>query len=320
MQDINYVDGSVEIILESDEHIDDHNDLTLQVISSTRDFPITMTYFPSLLFSKFPNLTQISIADASIQNIDQIFENCEKLEEIFLDWNNVNALPSDSFKKCENLLHLSLDQNNITEVASDAFVGLRKLKSLSLSYNPIVNLQSNTFNDLIELQTLELLGTRLVEIQAGLFGSLRGLEWLGLGFNRLHKIETGTFKELPSLRRLFLRFNCPSIEFESLAFESLNNLEDLDLEGNNIKELNADAFGTLANLKWINMKGNDAENIEQQFATKFPRLLEVYKPNGTAQYDVYYNSVIEGCESTASTTAPLISISTIAILIFSLVN
>ena len=133
--------------------------------------------------------------------------------------------------------YLDLTSLGIKSIARGAFKGLRGLDApvkLHLFDNKLTKINQGTFDGLGSLEELDLWDNKITKISSGAFDGLGSLETLHLDLNSITNIEPGTFSDLRSLKLLNLNNNA-DISFDQGAFDGLDNLEELWLEGGNVR-------------------------------------------------------------------------------------
>ena len=154
------------------------------------------------------------------------FRGLEHLEELFLDDNNMLAVPQAALRHVTKLRRLSLAFNRIAVVSGQLFSSTTDLQHLSLSHNVIRELPDDAFQPLKSLRRLELRGNQLSVVNAAALRRLASiLHDLDLGWNRISELEQ---LELPQLQYL-------------------------KLDHNNLTSLKRGQFSKLANLISLNM-------------------------------------------------------------------
>ncbi|KAM9834596.1 leucine-rich repeat transmembrane protein FLRT1 [Syngnathus typhle] len=129
------------------------------------------------------------------------------LEELRLDDNRINTIPTHAFRGLSSLRRLVLDGNLLanTRIADDTFSRLSNLTELSLVRNamqsPPVNLPSS------HLVRLHLQDNGMTHIPRGALDGMRRLQKLDLSGNNLTSLPRGLFKDTDSLELLLLRGN-----------------------------------------------------------------------------------------------------------------
>ncbi|XP_061900197.1 leucine-rich repeat transmembrane protein FLRT1 [Entelurus aequoreus] len=129
------------------------------------------------------------------------------LEELRLDDNRINTIPTHAFRGLSSLRRLVLDGNLLanTRIADDTFSRLANLTELSLVRNalqsPPINLPS------AHLIRLHLQDNGMTHIPRGSLDGMRRLQKLDLSGNNLTSLPRGLLKDTDSLELLLLRGN-----------------------------------------------------------------------------------------------------------------
>ena len=112
--------------------------------------------------------------------------------------------------------------------------------------------------DLAEVSALDLSGRDLTSLPQGAFADLPNLRFLDLGDNRLTSLPEGTFAALPNLRFLDLGDNRLTSLPEGVL--SLDDLSQLELYGNPLRDPIPPEVGRLANLAWLDQETSRTVN------------------------------------------------------------
>jgi len=84
------------------------------------------------------------------------FEGLSNLEALYLDYNKIQSLPSDTLSPLRSLLHFSIAYNNITSVSGSLFVMNNNLETLNLGHNQLTAFDGNQFEALTNLEHVQL--------------------------------------------------------------------------------------------------------------------------------------------------------------------
>ncbi len=156
-----------------------------------------------------------------------------------------------------------LDFNQIESMDSDTFCNILDLWTLGLGDNCLHKLPIEVFRNNIKLVDLFLNNNKLTEIPKGLFKTLAKLRDLDLSNNELEQVD---FQGLSNLRILDLRGNnLKTLPAE--AFKDLKSLEYLYISNNQIEAVSAEFFAALPNLKVLKADGN--------FLNKVPKIINL---------------------------------------------
>lgn len=191
------------------------------------------------------------------------FPNASKFKEILslelLTNETLNEIPSKIFETFPALRKIRISAN-IKELASSTFsVNSENLNTLSLERNHIERIPRATFSSLQSLTDLNLPENEIETIEDGAFDGLKKLKNLNLNHNKLQTINQLTFSGLDNIDYIDLRWNqIDTIETDAFKSETLFLLE---LEGNQLKEINQNAFVNSKKLETILLPNNLLENL-----------------------------------------------------------
>ena len=243
----------------------------------------------------FDDLDSLRILDLNGNDLAalpaDVFDGLTKLERLLLNENDLAALPADVFDDLDSLKALSLSFNDLAALPADVFDGLTKLERLTLIRNDLSTLPADIFDGLTKLELLALGSNDLSALPADVFADLDNLKFLGLNYNDLEALPADVFDDLDNLEDLNVGFNdidldelpsdffdaFPKLRWLSLAgigkdlgdntgtmttlsydwFDSLSELEVLDLEWNELSALPADTFDGFTNLEVLRLGAND---------------------------------------------------------------
>ena len=228
-----------------------------------------LTATPSGTFDGLTNLEKLYLSLNGLEELPaDLFDDLDNLEHLDLNYNRLEELPADLFDDLDNLKRLELVDNHLGELPADIFDGLSKLEVLYLSANDLSALPDGVFDDLPNLRFLLLRHNDLKELPADLFDDLDNLEHLSLGFNDLDldELPSDFFSAFPKLTWLDLSGIGKDIQGDYTGtmttlsydwFDSLSDLEYLDLSFNELSALPADVFDGFTDLKYLNLGVND---------------------------------------------------------------
>uniref|UniRef100_A0A6N2N312 Leucine-rich repeat-containing N-terminal plant-type domain-containing protein n=1 Tax=Salix viminalis TaxID=40686 RepID=A0A6N2N312_SALVM len=197
------------------------------------------------------------------------FDSLSKLEELELRFNKIqNFVTSTDFDSLSKLKELDLSENEIQNfVTSTGFErpgSLDKLEILDLSSNRI---NDSSLSFLKGLSSLKHLNLAYNQIKGSMDikgferpGSLDKLEILDLSSNRINDCNLSSLKGLSSLKHLYLRGNQLNGSIDTKDFDSLSELEELDLSENEIQNfVTSTGFerpGSLDKLEILDLSSN----------------------------------------------------------------
>jgi Leucine-rich repeat (LRR) protein len=189
-----------------------------------------------------------------------VFENCNKLEELLLVFDVNNGpyhINQNALEDLSSLKELQFQGYNFTHLKKDFLKIPNTVTTLLFSYCSIQEIDSDTFEDLTNLETIVMIHNE-----------------------KLQKIPKGLFKNTPKLKTLTLSGN----NIQDLTwdeFEGLTNLEILNVGRNRISSFDADKISTnFPNLKSLSIELNplpckEREAFVNQLKTKLKKLVDV---------------------------------------------
>ncbi len=101
--------------------------------------------------------------------------------------------------------NLNLANNKITYLDSNIFENLKQLKTLNLSYNSLKTI--NFLNGLDSLHHLKLKSNEIANINVNSLKNLFQLSCLIVSYNKIDFIEDNSFNTLTNLEKLDLKIN-----------------------------------------------------------------------------------------------------------------
>lgn len=208
------------------------NVVTFDILS-----PTGLTYVPSFILNRFPNVQFLRLTNTGITNLKtESFVNGHKLEELDLRHNQIANVPSKIFANLDRLETIHLAYNRIARLGHNAFVDLPALKILFLSNNQLQTVDSGHISavNLTELY----LDSNAIRLVAANALDLPKLEIISLKDNRLRSLPDTVFKNSPRLEKIDLSNN-DLIKIDGL-FGKCANVYSLNLSDN--PELHADLF------------------------------------------------------------------------------
>ena len=228
----------------------------------------------------------------------QDFSGLAGLQALFLNANQLTALPVGVFDGLTSLQELRLDGNQLATLPAGVFDGLTLLFRLELDSNPLTTLPAGVFNDLMDLKFLDLSDNQLRRLPAGAFDGLNSLQGLYMGGNQLTALPVGVFEGLTRLREMSLNDNrlatLPAGVFDGLhslevliltknrltalspgVFDGFTSLRRLDLHDNRLATLSAGLFDGLTNLNYLLLQRNKLTALPAGVFDELRRLREM---------------------------------------------
>ncbi len=181
------------------------------------------------------------------------------LEELILDFSQIDAIANFTFSRFSNLTTLSISDVLLTTIEEESFHGLVSLKYLTLSQNNIENVR-NVFTNLPLLESLDLSSNRLVHLDPGIFDDLVMLQTLNLYPNPITRIHNGAFHYQGNLRVLKLG-GSGFLLLDTRALEGLISLETLHMNSAGLANLSTRNLEPLTSLNHISLDFNVLDDL-----------------------------------------------------------
>lgn len=181
----------------------------------------------------FNNL-KIYVLFLNNNNISELnwLEGLPIVEEISLQYNDIQVLNNDTFANQPSLYEVDLSHNNISAIESYAFRYANSLTTLNLSYNSIDYLPKNLFRFCEQLTSLNVSHNRIESINISTFDSAISLSVLDLSYNRIKSINSIGYFKFDNLHSIDLNYN-RLYNFAILTlFEYAPNLQRIEVDGN----------------------------------------------------------------------------------------
>ena len=163
------------------------------------------------------------------------------IEQLNLSENNLTVLhDSSGMSRLINLLELKITHNQLSRCEEAALFGLQRLQILDLSHNKLMALPAKFFQPVKHtIKKLNLSFNSISVLVPTLFDSLSQLEYLDLSHNDItsHWISERLFKNLTQLHYLDLSFNKLTVLSSPATFSSLQQLETLSLQHNELRQV-----------------------------------------------------------------------------------
>ncbi|CAB1444729.1 unnamed protein product [Pleuronectes platessa] len=256
-----------------------------------------LTTLPSLVFSPLTILEQLFLDGNQLETISpEIFHRLVKLQVLDLGRNKLIDLPPDVFDGLTELAYLNLARNRLKRLSPTIFHSLVNLLKLYMYNNRLEALESKMFDALVNLQELLIDHNQIARLPRLLFHPLTNLTSLTLSSNQLQAVPQETFYNMPKLRKLTL-YNNPLLslppqlmghmpEMRELylyntklttvpgnLFSNMSGLLMLHLHLNHhLRELPADLFCCLPQLRKLSLKYNDLHYLHPQLFSKLTSL------------------------------------------------
>lgn len=209
------------------------------------------------LLKQIKSLKELELTDCKLKTIPNNISQLSNLEELSLDDNELTEFPAP-IKQLNNLKYLSLFSNNIQKL---------HFKNGELPHLVYINLCYNQFKTfpvqlsaLSNLKRIIIWYNQISKIPKSI-KQLKNIEEINLEGNNLTSIPK-EFGQLTSIQTLCLRDNrLPDSRIHMIY--KLQNLKNLDLQGNHIKELSSEVEN-LKNLEQLSVCNNPLKELPIQ--------------------------------------------------------
>ncbi|KAJ8943742.1 hypothetical protein NQ314_009660 [Rhamnusium bicolor] len=262
-----------------------HNMTGIKILNISHNL---LTTIPKKTFPKLYELHTIDLSYNKLTDIfNSVFQVLFSLRTLDLSHNDMESIKPSTFGAVPTLLKLDLSYNKLENVARSGFTRLASTRELILRGNKIKSL----FQLPISVSHLDLSYNNFEELPPKLWPSMNSLLSLDLSHNMIgDSLGDGSFSGLLTLQRLNLNYNGMRNP-PWIALAELTSLQYLYMEGNNLTQLNRNAFGKLPVVFELNLANNNLNNISSR---AFEGLLQVivlnftnnnlsYIPNGAFQ-------------------------------------
>lgn len=240
-----------------------------------------LTDIEPMFFSKFPNLTELTIrGNNKFPNITRnLLKHCNHLITLKIYFNlKLNHIDENVLRNFPRLKQLLIRSERIQHLRKHDFQVATNLRVLELDLTTLKKIDGNAFEPIRDLEKLSLMANNFLKIKNEIFNSIPQLVELNLIYADI--TDLSFLRKLPKLQILKLAGNkISSISADIL--KGLNNLRELDLAHTGIKHIDTSPsfFKNVPNLKKIDITCHDL--TEELFV--FVKLVE----HGIALFDRY---------------------------------
>lgn len=239
----------------------DEND-TLSIVSTNYDQITSITFaqpstspgFPLVIFTTFPNLSDVHVISAGIEVIvEDDFVNATALKRLRLELNIIKRISNKAFAQPINLETLELPANGIQEIDNYAFATLLNLTKLNLQQNNLTTIREFLFSGVDNLMEIYLNDNQIEYIEDGAL-YLPKLSRIFLQDNRLKSLSANLLTGAPSLFGIDLGRN--RLESVQDVFDKCGNLTIIGLNHNQIKSIDFVELADMPSLHVLSLEGN----------------------------------------------------------------
>lgn len=236
---------------------------------------------------KFPgnflasSLKRLYLTKNSIKFMDvNSFTNLNHLQVLELSSNNIRSLPDFIFKDLIQLESLNLGKNSFKTLPENLISFSSSLRILDLNANRNLSiLPQSLLMNASSLETLKLTDCNLPQISidpSTFFQFTPALQNLEMRGNRLRNLTANNlFGYSPKLNRIDLSFNDIEVISPSIFSSNSNSLTELNLHGNNLKQIDHLTFNHLKNLRYLRLSFNNLQSISPDWLFSLRKLEEL---------------------------------------------
>ncbi|VDK46967.1 unnamed protein product [Anisakis simplex] len=222
-------------------------------------------------------LENLMITDCNMDMIPTTLESYTRLNSLSLARNRLTTVPKNSFAALENLVSLNLAGNFIASMEEGTLAQINKsLEVLILGEHNFIN--ESIFNEIAQLRNLKVLDLSkadgISEFPVGIFEKLTKLEKLLLMGCSLTTITNQTFRGLNNLIELDLRVNLIR-EMECAAFQSIPNIRRLSLAGNYLNITQPCFWNDLNKIEELDLSWNELSQLPAQSFSQLGKTLRI---------------------------------------------
>ncbi|NXC65241.1 VASN protein, partial [Aleadryas rufinucha] len=204
------------------------------------------------IFQPLTELVNLDLSSNQLQEItNETFHGLRLLERLYLQRNRIQHIHTAAFDTLENLLELKLQNNQLRAVPP---LDLPNLLLLDISWNKIPAIAPGAFHA-VNIESLKIAGLGLTSLDEELFQVQNNLHELDVSDNLLERVPT-VLRRLGSLTRLSLAGNAHISQLPADDFQSLHNLQELDISNLNINTIPQDFSSFFPRLRAVTAAGN----------------------------------------------------------------
>ncbi|XP_049292427.1 leucine-rich repeat-containing protein let-4-like [Anopheles funestus] len=226
----------------------------------------TMRKLSDTLVNSYRQIEVLNLNGLQIEEIaPYAFTNGYYIQELYMGFNDIHALPYNAFGNMKFLRQLVLDRNSLSSLPDDIFYNNTNLVALTINNNNLEEIGDNTFQNTKDLQNLELSSNKLTRIDLSRIPSLL---YGNVSFNRLTTLAIPVEIEI-----LDASYN----QINTVTGRNNYNLTHLHLQHNILTEITWLMRYPMLNL--VDLSYNELEKITYRDFNKTVQLKELYLSN-----------------------------------------
>ncbi|XP_076080866.1 leucine-rich repeat-containing protein 40-like [Mytilus galloprovincialis] len=201
-------------------------------------------------------LSVLDIHDNRLESLPQAIRSLSNLVKLDVSRNRFKEFPS-CISRCHSLVSLHIEHNELMHIGPE--IGdLRKLEELDISNNQLTNLPPE-IGYLTKVSRLNVSNNKLQSLPPEL-GCMDGLRFFDATHNQISVLPSD-FGNLMHLEQLYLRHN--KLQYLPLL-SKCQNLKELHLGNNQLKELTAEHLNHLETLSVLDIRDNKVSVIPDE--------------------------------------------------------
>lgn len=192
-------------------------------------------------------------------------------------------LPNDMSMQVKDFIMMT---SSLTYLFPHTLAYIPQLSKLVFLNNMLRSVHAEAFVNLTQLQELEISGNPLLDnLFLGTFSKQGNLTKLLLNFNKFQTVTPGLFDSLKQLEILQMKANVIS-HLPTFLFLNLHKLRVLDLSQNKIEEVKRETFTGLDKLEILKLNNNHINNFTHVIFHNISQLVELHLEwNNISQLD-----------------------------------
>ena len=199
----------------------------------------------------FPHLDSVKLSGVMINNLADVLVHCRNnsndstslsnLVELELNMAGIIDIPGEGIcPDCVNLVNLSISGNRISVLSDQTLSGLGSLHKIDLSFNCLTYLPPLIFVHAKQIKNIIISNNQIFILDIAVFRFLNNLTSLDISFNHIIMIE-GSLNTLPNIHEVLLSGNNLTT-LRSANFQNTPRLETIDVSNNLIDTIDEEAF------------------------------------------------------------------------------
>uniref|UniRef100_A0A6P7FAI6 Carboxypeptidase N subunit 2-like n=1 Tax=Diabrotica virgifera virgifera TaxID=50390 RepID=A0A6P7FAI6_DIAVI len=194
--------------------------------------------------------------------VHELFDKLQSIQVIKITKTDARRLVEGTFRSSTTLRELYLPENNISIIDDFAFGHLTALTHLFLNNNKLKSFDAYSITEGINIKYLNLENNLFEEMVDNALYNLKSLTYLNLDGNKFKNISMGKLINNPKPVKSVSMSNNLLTRIKSEFFDSLINIEDLNLAFNKICCI-GDTFLLMEKLKTLILSHNNLAELDE---------------------------------------------------------